>query len=49
VPHSGVFFMKDTPEAGLDDVLRCHPGQAELRKVVLKPAIQLTSDCGYAA
>jgi AcrR family transcriptional regulator len=39
-----MFFMRDTPEAEPDDVLPYHPGQDELRKIVLEIAVRLTSD-----
>jgi AcrR family transcriptional regulator len=46
VSTSCMFFMNDAPEAELDAVLPQHPGQDELRKIVLDIAIQLTSDRG---
>jgi hypothetical protein len=46
VSTSCMFFMKDAPEAELDAVLPQHPGQDELRKIVLDIAIQLTGDRG---
>ncbi|HTR93292.1 MAG TPA: TetR/AcrR family transcriptional regulator [Trebonia sp.] len=47
VSTSCMFFMKEGPEADVDAVLPCHPGQDELRKIVLEIATQLTSDVTY--
>ena len=44
-----MFFMKDSHEAGLDEVLPCHPGQDELRKIVVEIASDLTADVVPAA